>query len=209
MEEKKVSKLDGITLSEYVIAIECNCGKYHQKCKVGCEEMCKAARIIMNDRHVPLSVLWRQVFPSIKYDSDKAQRRFLQMPIVSIQLKSGPCILAEKRRDGDYRETEEEITRTFGSSKAGEKTGTSYDEFKLFVDVLPCNMEVQRTKHLFASTHNLSKREGSKYGIYNISGRAEKIVHATEEINLIFTIQYNTIYSAKEKKKINLQSFRL
>ena len=40
----KVSKFEGLNLSEYKLAKAENCGQYHEVCRSGCSEMVHAAR---------------------------------------------------------------------------------------------------------------------------------------------------------------------
>ena len=71
-EKTKESLFDGLSLSEYLIAKKRNCQNAHRQCKVGCKEICEVANMILCERYVQLSKVWRQVFPSVKYDCEKA-----------------------------------------------------------------------------------------------------------------------------------------
>ena len=49
--------------------------------------MIQAAQIIVDRGIVPVSTVFKQVFPTITYTSSNAKRRLLQMPAVAFQIK--------------------------------------------------------------------------------------------------------------------------
>lgn len=124
------------------------------------------------------------------------------MPVASIKFNTG-CILTEKRPDVNYSEVKDEINQIFELSNSGGIIGTSKEDFRSFINALPNRMEVERTKHLFSSTHTMSARQGAEFGIHRMKKRAEKIQSATEEIN---RIKSKYMYLAKLEKKVFLHS---
>ena len=88
-EVTKESLFDGLSLPEYVVAKKINCQNNHRQCKIGCKELCQVANMILYERYVVLSKVWRQVFPGVKYDCEKAHRRFGKMPVASIRFQNG------------------------------------------------------------------------------------------------------------------------
>ena len=91
----RASLFEGLGLAEYVMAKKTNSDRYHNNCKRGCPEIVKAGQIVLEEKYVALPTLWRRVFPLVKYDCEKAQRRLLQMPVACVRLKEG-CFVLEK-----------------------------------------------------------------------------------------------------------------
>ena len=60
--------------------------------------MIKAGTIILKNNFLKLNVLWNMVFSNKPYDSEEAQRRFLQMPVVSVNVGSGVYLCGKKNR---------------------------------------------------------------------------------------------------------------
>ena len=63
--------------------------------------MIKAATIVLNKGPIKLPVVWNMVFHDQSYDCEKAQRRFLQMPVVSVNIDSR-VYLCEKKSGMDF-----------------------------------------------------------------------------------------------------------
>lgn len=201
-EQIRESQLDGLSLSEYVLAKETNCRNNHPECKIGCKEMAKAAKIVLNKRYVSLSSVWREVFPTKKYDCEKAQRKLLQMPVVSIRMNTG-CVLAEKKSDGLYEQVIVDISQRSEWSNTEKDIGISKEDFRSFLNALPNIREGERMKHILASTHNMSARQGETFGIRGMRDRADKIQTATEAIN---RLKSKHMYFAKIEQQVFLES---
>lgn len=165
------SQFKDLTLAEYVIAIETYCHLCHQDCRRDCNKMITAAKIVLTEKHVALPSIWMRAFPNIKYDCEKAQRRLLQMPVASLSFAEG-CFIVERREYGLYDDTKREIfTRIKHSeelSDKAEKLRSSLKEFSGLLRAKPNGGERERMKHLRASSHNLSSRQASKLGIWNL-----------------------------------------
>ncbi len=58
--------------------------------------MVVAAKIVLKEKYVSLSNLWRRLFLTVNYDSEKAQRKLLQMPVASLRLAE-VCFCGEKK----------------------------------------------------------------------------------------------------------------
>ena len=197
------SLFQGLSLAQYAIAKRQNCLRNHTNCKIDCCAMVRAASILLERRHVSLSNLWREVFTSIPYDSEKAQRRFLQMPVASLKI-DGVCVLTEKRQDACYDALIQELSKSsdFGGKRTKEIHITTSD-FASLITAVPNSGERERIKHVVASSHNLSVREGAQFGIRNMRNRAEKVLAATNEIH---RIKNKHSYFARVEQTAFLQS---
>ena len=82
-----VSKFHGLTLAEYCTARKYHCHQNHGQPCTNCMSMIQAAQIILNRGIVPLSAVFKQVFPTITYISANTKQRLLQMPAVAFQIK--------------------------------------------------------------------------------------------------------------------------
>ena len=83
----RVSVMDSLSLLEYAQAKEELCKNERNNCSKYAEEI-KAARIVLEEKIIPLLVLWSLAFTGNKCDSEKAQRRILQLPLLSITWNS-------------------------------------------------------------------------------------------------------------------------
>ena len=134
------SLFQGLTLAEYATAKEQNCWDYHRDCKVNCQEILQVSKIVLQRKLEPLSSLWQKTFRT-PYDSEKAQRRLLQMPIAMLKI-NGYCAAVEKRKDGCYDAFFNRISHSSTFSKpmsqygAGGNVDMSHKEFASFLSAL-------------------------------------------------------------------------
>lgn len=123
------SQFEVLTLEQYVVAMENNCRIYHQDCKQGCQQMVNAGKIVLKEKFVALSSLWRRAFLTVQYDCEKAQLKLLQMPVTSLRLTGG-CVVVEKRADGLYENIKREIGTMPEWSKAPMNNSTDSIDVK-------------------------------------------------------------------------------
>ena len=82
------SLLSGMTLLQFVKARSAYCSKHHA---VGCREynrLIQAANEIIKSGIVEVADTFRKCFPSVKYQSYNAKRRFLQLPVVMFEISA-------------------------------------------------------------------------------------------------------------------------
>ena len=95
MESKKACRILKVTngvyvscsqllLSEYVRARRIYCSTYHQSQCLMCDRILTVAEIVLAEGYVNLSRAFSMVAPNAKYTAEKARRRLLRMPLVSI-----------------------------------------------------------------------------------------------------------------------------
>jgi hypothetical protein len=95
--------------------------------------MIQAAQIIIINRGiVPVSTVFKQVFPTITYTSSNAKRRLLQMPAVAFQIKrqkgQSELYLSEKVNSVNYERLAYFFTENI--QKVGREHGITKEELK-------------------------------------------------------------------------------
>ena len=80
-----VSKLDSMSLSEYMkVSMEYSRTR-HQESYKQCLQLVAAAKLIQTRGFCPISYVYSQVFPDSKYSSHAAKRRLLRIPLAAIR----------------------------------------------------------------------------------------------------------------------------
>lgn len=203
----RVSTVENLSLSEYIIAKEELCKRDHTNCKK-CIGDLNAAKIVLKEKVLPLPILWRRSFTGSVYDCEKAQRRLLQLPLLAVGLEGSVYIAAKSERNID--EIREEIRLKFNKeNKHAPRTQTlmSSEELNSLMSVANNEAEKSLLKHAACSAYNLSKREARElYGITRIRKRAIKVSDAAERISEIKS-KHN--FMAKLEQKSYLLSIGL
>ena len=78
-----VSCFNGLSLKDYICVRRIYCLTYHAACTV-CNSMITVAQSVLEDGYCLLSNAFSIVSPGVKYSAEKARRKLLQMPLVSI-----------------------------------------------------------------------------------------------------------------------------
>jgi hypothetical protein len=199
-ENVKVSLIEGLSLKQYLLAKAEKCQREHKNCLTSCSSLVKAGNIVSEKKCVPLSYLWNKCFTSIAYESDKAQRRLLQMPLAALNVKDRIFIV---EKDYDDSSSYDLFIKCFLSSSehsVHKESHTSREEYESFLlHVAQTESAKEILKHTLCSTHNLSRRKASKmYGICRVSKRSVKVNNA---IKVAKEIRKKNIALAKEEKK--------
>lgn len=178
------SVMQGLTLEQYIKAKLIKCSQNHESnCKV-CAPMIKAGTIILDTKYIKLPVLWNMVFQNQRYDCQKAQRRFLQMPLVSVNVAGG-VYLCEKKDEMDFDSLKNEIIRNLPTQS--KTILMPKEEFNKILDTTESEAERHRLKHTIASAYNLSRRQASSlYNIARMQKRATDISEASQKVREIY-----------------------
>lgn len=190
------SLFQGLTLSEYVLAKEAKCRLNHKDC-LACEQMVKAGNLILRSKVLPLPVLWNSCFNGIPYDSEKAQRRLLKMPLAALTVDNRVYILEKEYiQDSMYDSEKREIALIHSPKEQFTKLRRKERE-----------SEKQILKDTLCSSHNLSKKAARKlHGISRHQKRSDTVNAASEKVK---EIKERTKTLAKEKTKAYLVSHGL
>jgi hypothetical protein len=124
------------------------------------------------------------VFQTRAYDCEKAQRRFLQMPVVSVNV-DGKVYLCEKKDNMDFGSLKDEIMRKFICQES--QPIMSGEEFHKILYTSENDAERNRLKHTIASAYNLSRRQAaSLFKISRMKARATSINEAYKKAKEIY-----------------------
>lgn len=144
------------------------------------------------------------MFQNQRYDCQKAQRRFLQMPLVSVNVAGG-VYLCEKKDEVDFDSLKNEIIRNLPTQS--KTILMSKEEFNKILDTTESEAERNRLKHTIASAYNLSRRQASSlYNIARMQKRATDISEASQKVREIYEMHN---YLAKIEQRAFLISHRV
>ena len=73
-----------VSLSDYMQARQAYCSGYHKAPCVKCSSMLHVATLVLTEGYVSLPHAFSIVSPEVKYTCEKARRKLLKMPLVSI-----------------------------------------------------------------------------------------------------------------------------
>jgi len=144
----RASLFDGLTLDEYVKAKRMRCNQVHSTMNCSCQSLITVAEIVLKNRFTPLTILWNKLFPDILYDSEKAQRRLLQLPFVAFRHEGGVYI-TEKKEQMDYKAMMNELWKCFPRDQA--KFCMSSGEYFDILKSIENDAERTRLKHVVCS----------------------------------------------------------
>lgn len=175
------SIFEGLSLTEYCRVVEYYCNLYHS---ITCDCR-KAAQFVLNEFIVPLSKVFREVFPSVTYNSMKARRRLLQMPLVAMNVE-GNLFLMEKMDRFDYSQLISFMTTRLSTSK---NKGISKEEMKSLFLISQNARERECIRYAVCKSLNLTQSEARrKYGFENMDERSrhvEECIHEAKEIRSV------------------------
>ena len=82
-----VSRISGLSLSEYVAARAAHCSTNHARpCCSGCDGLLMVGKTVLEQGYCSLSEAFKLASQGVKYTAEHARRKFLQMPLVSIRI---------------------------------------------------------------------------------------------------------------------------
>lgn len=153
--------------------------EYHKEQCVKCDALINMALHISQKGIVKVSDVYKSQFPEKKYQSDKAVRRLMQLPVVIF--KQQHLYVTELRSDVDYKTFVDWIARTMPDEKSVKHM--SKETLKSLCEL--ASTESDRRLIQSAATWGLSgKQANKKYGIDNntlkINQVKEAIVNAQE-----------------------------
>ena len=182
----KVSLFEGLSLLEFIVAEKARCKEIHNNVPVcsRCSSLIDAANIIvLNENPVPLPYLWNKCFCDIPYNSEKARRKILQMPVCAVYVNGAIYVAQKKVTSEEYSSLSNTIQSDMISRK---KLYIPREDYEVLLSVAQGKTEKKILKHTLCSTQNLSRRQASQlYGISKLQERADTVnkdVTAIKEI---------------------------
>ena len=116
----RISFIEELTLSDYVIAKELQCKQLHTNCTQHCSCFVNAGKIVLEEKFVSLPYLWNKCFGKT-YDCEKAQRKLLRMPIVSINVNGKVFIVEKEYGSTDYESKRNIIAKVICNNSSYKK----------------------------------------------------------------------------------------
>ena len=77
-----------LSLCDYITARQAYCSNHHNSPCSKCESMLHVAQVVLTEGYYSLSQAFNVVSPGVKYMAEKARRKLLQMPLVSVCIGS-------------------------------------------------------------------------------------------------------------------------
>lgn len=107
-----------------------------------------------------LSYLWMKSFGGTAYDSEKAQRRLLQMLLAALTVNGRIYIVEKDHQETNYESVRNSIAPNNCPSKKIDCI--SQEDYKSLLHSVQHSTEKEILKHTLCSAHNLSKRKASR-----------------------------------------------
>ena len=109
-DQLRFSRMTAVSLEEYRRYRAEYCTRYHKEQCVECDALINMALHISQKGIVKVSDVYKSQFPEKKYQSDKAVRRLMQLPVVIF--KQQHLYVTELRSEVDYKTFVDWIART-------------------------------------------------------------------------------------------------
>ena len=172
------SLMDNLTLEKYNIAKREQCSRKHKACSK-CSSVVGASRCVLENKFVALPYLWNKYFNG-QYDSGKAQRKILQMPVAAISVNGKLFIVEKDHVCNTYEDMKTKINIYLeDNSSQKEKDYLPRKDYEELISLSESTSQQQILKHTICNAYNMSKRAGSRvYGIANLKNRAEAVKDA-------------------------------
>ena len=114
-----VSRMKSVSLEEYSAYRAKYCMMYHKNQCSACLPLMNMASHIIQEGIVKVSEVYKREFPATKYQSDKAVRRLIQLPVVILKLEH--LFVTELKPDLDYRTLIDWIKKTMPGKEVDSK----------------------------------------------------------------------------------------
>lgn len=209
-----LSSVNDLTLDQFIVVRKWYCKLHHKdvtsKNCIKCQQLIDLAVIIRDKGFCELSALYRQLFPSLKYQSDKASRKLMQLPVAIFKLKlNGPgsqkLYVCEIRQMVDYKAFSQ-LCETVLSSNSSQKQGKGLTREAL--DVL-CNLASTESdrcliKYSVCKSQGLSAKAARKnFGFNDFHEKEDVILRSVEQAQ---AIRQAVMRLASVKNKSTLRS---
>ena len=161
----QISTVECLSINEYIIVKQELCRRQHNNCKKCIGEI-TAAKIVSQEKVIPLPNLWRRSFQGLPYNCEKAQRKLLQMPLVAINYNSKVFITAKPEKN-KLNEIKEIIRLKFPENrKESQEVNMCTEDMNTLISVASNESEKTLLKHTVCNAYNLSKCQAKTlYGI--------------------------------------------
>ena len=207
-----LSSVKDITLNQFIVVRKWYCKFHHknvtfQTC-VKCQQLILLAEMIRDEVFCELSSLYRKIFPNLKYQSDKAIRKLMQLPVVIFKLQlHGPgsqkLYICERRQMVDYKAFSQLCHAVLSSNQKQEK-GLTREAMDVLCSLASTESDRRLIKYSVCKSQGLSAKAAlQKFGFNDFHKKEEDILRAVEEAK---TIRQAVMQLASVKNKCTLRS---
>ena len=167
------SKLEGITLPQFVKARNSYCLKFHTSSCSQCCCLINVANEVMKSGIVKVPITFRKCFPLVSYQSHKAKQRLMQLPVVVFKMStkglgSQKLYMVEQKSGVDFTQ----FVSLFKELVPAEtdKVGLTRETLNGLCKLASNESDRKLIKYAACASKNLSSREAAKhYGVSNFS----------------------------------------
>ena len=193
-----ISRMNAVCLEEYSAYQADYCMRYHKKHCSACPPLMNIASHIVQEGIVKVSEVYKREFPATKYQSDKAVRRLMQLPVVILKLEH--LFVTELRPDLDYRTLINWIKKTM----PGKEVDCRLDKRTLKSLCELASKESDRKLIKTAVTWNMSGKQAKE--LYGIDDHASKLCKVKEAIETSQAMHYEILKLAQLEEIALLRS---
>ena len=178
-----VSLLNDFSLCDFIVARSEYCFWFHEvgnhlECPK-CSGLVSFAQAIETNGIVAVASTFRECFPKSKYESGKAVRMLMQLPLMIVELSvNGPGtqrLYATELKTGVDARRLTTIMKQFLSTKRREKNMESPSRQKIDALCSLASTEQDRFHIKMGVTSSLSPKEAKSFGIENLNQKRQKL----------------------------------
>ena len=158
------------------------CKDVHKCGTCECTSMLQIATTIMNEGFLSLKEAYTKHFPSVKYKSDHARRRLLQMPLacVRIDFRAGvsECYILEHRPQTNY-ESIISLLKNVVHKDSGTRSSLSKHEIKTLLTICQSDRERECIRYAIYKASGVTATQARKqFGFEHMNQRSKQVKEA-------------------------------
>ena len=157
-----VSRLKELSLTDYVQARRDYCILYHEQTCTNCNNMIKAAQMILSRGICDISEVFRHAFPDSTYCSSSAKSRLLQMPVMAVRIGSPSSGTSVLKVIELHPHVDPKMIQLYLNSMKSMFSSTS--------SVSSPPMQKEHFKEVLAFAQSQREREVLSYAVFKASG---------------------------------------
>ena len=186
--------LNKMSLPHYIKSRQEYCHRYHKIPCITCQKFISVALLILKDGLCLLPDAFNIVSPDIKYTTEKARRKLLQMPLIAITIGNAASgksftILLEYCRNVDYFRMHSIINRIVGMLEEQKSISLDRDHVRMLLQLAESNHERECISYaIFKATGVSPTKASEQYGLHNMKERSARVEEAIIETQRIHKV---------------------
>ena len=193
-----LSSIHNLNLQEFILARKLYCKlqghDISDDCRI-CSPFINLANVILEQGICKVSSLFKRLFDNVKYQSDKAVRRLMQLPVAVFRMElQGPgsqCLFVTERQPGVNYEAFKRVAQRFlslrnTSCKSKMECNMPKESLSLLCSLASSEADRLLIKYTACKSMGLTSKKSKKlYGFSDFHRQEEKILDAIEEAHAI------------------------